>query len=82
MCYRRREIHSYRQKKSKELKTLCEKLDAGKQELEQVQKCLNLIHAINDTNVSIKEILNMSDVSYRIIEKLNLDNKYTPISKL
>lgn len=41
-----------------------------------------MIHAINDTNVSIKEILNMSDVSYRIIEKLNLDNKYTHISKV
>lgn len=67
--------------KSQKLKLneLCTKLATKKQELEQVKKCLDLIHAINDTNVSIKQILNMSDVSYRIIDELNLDNKYTTI---
>ncbi|WP_341747276.1 hypothetical protein [Candidatus Tisiphia endosymbiont of Dascillus cervinus] len=67
--------------KSQKLKlnALCTKLAAKKQELEQVKKCLDLIHAINDPNVSIKQILNMSDVSYRIIDELNLDNKYTTI---
>lgn len=67
--------------KSQKLKLneLCTKLATKKQELEQVKKCLDLIHAINDPNVSIKQILNMSDVSYRIIDKLNLDNKYTTI---
>ncbi|WP_375332263.1 hypothetical protein [Candidatus Tisiphia endosymbiont of Temnostethus pusillus] len=67
--------------KSQKLKLneLCTKLATKKQELEQVKKCLDLIHAINDPNVSIKQILNMSDVSYRIIDELNLDNKYTTI---
>ncbi|WP_341752126.1 hypothetical protein [Candidatus Tisiphia endosymbiont of Piscicola geometra] len=67
--------------KSQKLKLneLCTKLATKKQALEQVKKCLDLIHAINDPNVSIKQILNMSDVSYRIIDELNLDNKYTTI---
>ncbi|WP_375333180.1 MULTISPECIES: hypothetical protein [unclassified Candidatus Tisiphia] len=76
-----KEINSTKPKDPK-LGTLCEKLDTEKQELEQVQKCLNLTHAINDTSVPIKQILTMSDVSCRVIEKLNLDRKYTTISEV
>ncbi|WP_341761103.1 hypothetical protein [Candidatus Tisiphia endosymbiont of Thecophora atra] len=73
---------SINKNKPKELDALCEKLATEKQELEQVQKCLNLTHAINDTSVPIKQILTMSDVSCRVIEKLNLDRKYTTISEV
>ncbi|MFU7500884.1 MAG: hypothetical protein ACJBCI_04260 [Candidatus Tisiphia sp.] len=73
---------SINKNKLKELDALCKKLATEKQELEQVQKCLNLTHAINDTSVPIKQILTMSDISYRIIEKLNLDRKYTTIPEV
>jgi hypothetical protein len=66
-------------KKPKALKALCEKLDTEKKESEQVQKCLDLIHAINDTSISIKQILESSEVSRHLIEKLDLNYKYTTI---
>ncbi|MDR0774256.1 MAG: hypothetical protein LBE72_02960 [Rickettsia sp.] len=64
-----KEINSTKPKDPK-LGTLCEKLDTEKQELEQVQKCLDLIHAINDPKVSITQVLNSSDIPAPLIQKL------------
>ncbi|WP_341754221.1 hypothetical protein [Candidatus Tisiphia endosymbiont of Dioctria rufipes] len=40
-----------------ELNALCKKFATEEKELKQVQQCLNLIHAIKDTSVSIEQIL-------------------------